>query len=151
MHGKWLVVANRVSARLFVVRERGKSLSLVESLEHPAGRLHGRALESDRPGRVFDSHGEGRHALGSAVGASAQVAETFAHQVAKRLRAARNDHAYDELVLVAEPRFLGLLRRALDSATSAAVVASLDKDLAAFDAAELVSHLAEVLKPQTLG
>ena len=74
---------------------------------------------------------------------------SLAWAIAERLDAARNAHAYDELVLVAEPRFLGLLRRALDRATAALVVASVDKDLVAFDAAELLSHLAAALRPQT--
>jgi len=48
-------------------------------------------------------------------------------------------------VLVAPPRFLGLLRSSLDGPTAQLVMASLDKDLAASKKSELVERLSEVL------
>lgn len=147
MHGKLLLVANRAGARLIEVRERGRSLTLLESFDNARGRLHDGDLETDRPGRTFDSAGEGRHALGREESASERVAADFARELAGHVAAALNTPAFDELVLVAEPRFLGLLRGALDKVSAKAVVASVDKDLVDLDLAALSTQLAEALAP----
>ncbi len=52
------------------------------------------------------------------------------------------DHAYQHLVLVAEPRFLGQLREALDEQVSRHVVATVDKDYAQLDERDLLDRLA---------
>jgi protein required for attachment to host cells len=52
---------------------------------------------------------------------------------------------YKRLVLVAPPRFLGLLRSSLDGPTAQLVMVSLDKDLAASKKSELVERLGEVI------
>jgi protein required for attachment to host cells len=49
------------------------------------------------------------------------------------------------LVLVAPPRFLGLLRSSLDGPTAQLVMVSLDKDFAASKKSELVERLSEVI------
>ena len=69
----------------------------------------------------------------------------FARALASRLQHARTTGEYDRLVLVAPPKFLGLLRASLDSPTERCIVGSLDKDLAASDEKELVKHLGEVI------
>ena len=60
-----------------------------------------------------------------------RVVADFARELAARLRQARVANTFERLVLVAPPKFLGLLRAQLDDPTSARVVGSLDKDLAA--------------------
>lgn len=144
---KWMIVANRAGARFIEVGGQGRALELRDTIDNPRGRLHDGDLDADRPGRAFDSAGEGRHALSREESASERVAANFARKLASRLSAARKAHEFDELVLVAEARFLGLLRGALDDATSKSVVTSVDKDLVAFDLAALPAHLGGVLAP----
>ena len=69
----------------------------------------------------------------------------FARALASRLQHARATNQYDRLVLVAPPKFLGLLRSSLDAQTERCVVGSLDKDLAASDEEELMKRLGEVI------
>jgi len=52
---------------------------------------------------------------------------------------------FQRLVLVAPPRFLGLLRSSLDTPTQQLVVGSLDKDLAKVKEADLIGHVGEVI------
>lgn len=69
------------------------------------------------------------------------AAKAFAHTLADKLDKARNEHRYGQLVLVAEPRFLGMLREALDKGTAALVSTTVNKDLANLELEDLAEHL----------
>jgi protein required for attachment to host cells len=69
----------------------------------------------------------------------------FARALASRLQRARTSGQYDRLVLVAPPKFLGLLRSSLDAPTERCIVGSLDKDLAMSNEEELMKRLGEVI------
>ncbi len=107
------------------------ALRVFETLDFP--------LE-DAAERPADSHhGERRNeARDSARGHAAMV---FAGELAERLRQGRNANQFGELVLVAAPRFLGVLRDALDSATASRVRGTLDKDYAGLNDRELLKRL----------
>jgi protein required for attachment to host cells len=92
-------------------------LQEVEDLVHGAARTRARDLSADRPGRSFDSHGQGRHAMEPETDAKRHEAEVFAKQVADRIERARIEDEFDELVLIAAPEFLGLLRKSLSTTT----------------------------------
>jgi len=73
------------------------------------------------------------------------VVSDFSRALADKLRHARVQNQFDRLVLVAPPRFLGLLRSSLDGPTSQLVIGSIHKDLATSNEAELIQHLGEVI------
>ncbi len=146
MNKTWILVAHRAGARIFENNGPGTGLSPVDAITHPEGRLANKALGSDTPGRSFDSHGANRHALGKEHDPVETVAQEFARALAARLEAGRTKHAYGKLVLVAEPRFLGMLRAALSSQTTALVSATLDRDLGGTADRELPSHLGAVVQ-----
>jgi protein required for attachment to host cells len=128
----WAVVANQTSARLFIVG-RGRAIEEIEDAFNPRGRASDRDIDADRPGRVFDSMGSGRHAMSREHSPHEQAAEDFARAIAERLSAARTANDLDALVVIAEPRFLGRLRDAFDAHIAALVIATLDKDLVKLD------------------
>jgi protein required for attachment to host cells len=129
-----IVVADQAQARIYLLR--GAALRIAASLENEAARRHDRDLKSDRPGRVYDRappvrgrRGAGaHHATGGERTPRRQVAITFARNIAAAVGASRRQAPFDRLVLVAAPRFLGLLRRTLPAALRAQVVAELAKD-----------------------
>ncbi len=65
----------------------------------------------------------------------------FARQIAAELSSAKRDNAFDRLVLVAGPTFIGLLRSALSEPVRATLVAEVRKDLVAADEATLCAAL----------
>lgn len=146
MNKTWILIAHRAGARIFENDGPGTGLKHVDAIAHPEGRLEDKALGSDKPGRSFDSHGPGRHALGKEHGPAETVAQEFAHALAARLDAGRTKHAYGKLVLVAEPRFLGMLRAALSPQTAALVSATLDRDLGGTADHDMPSHLGTVVQ-----
>jgi protein required for attachment to host cells len=145
MGKRWVLVAHRGGARLFENRGPGKGLELLKTVEHPAGKLRSHDIDSDKHGRSVDRRGGGRHAYTTEQDPTMHIAEQFAKQLAELLDDGRTQQRYAQLVLVAEPRFLGILRAALTSTTAARVVATLTKDLGSTDARELPKHLEDVI------
>ena len=93
---------------------------------------------SDRSGRSFDSGGQGRHAMGQPrSGPKNQVATTFARQIAARISKANHNGQCRGYVLVAAPRFLGLLRDALATHSSVPPYQTVDKEVVGKDVAFL--------------
>ena len=83
--------------------------------------------------------------MGKSEGPHDRAVADFARLLADKLQHARVQNQYQRLVLVAPPRFLGLLRASLDGPTSQLVLASIHKDLAISKEAELIKHLGEVI------
>ncbi len=129
MSNIWVIAAESGRARILETHAPLGPLREIESLVHPAARNQERELISDKPGRSFDSRGEGRHAMEAKTDAKHQEAITFARQIADRLEQGRIAGEYDELVLVAAPAFLGLLRQNLTDATADLVSKSIDKNV----------------------
>jgi len=82
---------------------------------------------SDRGGRSFDSHGQHRHTMEKSDPKS-HSAVVFAKRIAKRLSDAKQGKEYHKLVVIAPPRFLGVLRTALETA-GVDIDRSFDKEL----------------------
>jgi len=143
----WILVAHEAGARLFDNDGIGHGLALLESIDHPEGRARDRDIDSDRPGRSFrkNSGDPRRAAMGQSESPHDRVISDFSRELADKLRHGRVQNHFDRLVLVAPPRFLGLLRAALDGPTSRLVIASIHKDLATSNEAELIQHLGEVI------
>jgi protein required for attachment to host cells len=144
MSKHWIVVADNSNARIFTVDEPRGGLYQVDVLEHPEARGHARDINADRPGRSFDSKGEGRHAMGVAVDPVEQEVIRFSKQVGEHLKAACQDGRCNRLLLVAGPRLLGLLRQHLDLPPDVEV-AELEKNLGQYDTREIRSYLPERL------
>lgn len=144
MKNTWVLIAHRGGARVFENRGPGKGLVLLQDIPHPEGKLKSRDLGTDEPGRSFDSHGV-HHSFEQEVGPAAHVAEVFARQIAGILEEGRVGRRYGRLVLVAEARFLGILRAALSREASALVTATVNKDLGYVEPRELPKHLQGIL------
>ncbi|HEY5680780.1 MAG TPA: host attachment protein [Pseudomonadales bacterium] len=140
----WLIVADGARARFFE-RRSASDLSEFDVMISPEGRSEERSLHSDRPGRSFDSRGDGRHAMEPAHSARDHEAEAFAKRVCKRLDEARLAGSVDKLVLIAPPRFLGHLRASLSKGTQGIVAHSIDKELTQASPDEIAEHIPGVL------
>jgi protein required for attachment to host cells len=141
----WILVAHRSGARLFENSGPGKGLELLQNIDNPAGKLKNQEINSDKPGRSFDRRGGGRHAYSAEQDPTTHVAEHFAKQLGALLEDGRTEQRYSRLVLVADPRFLGLLRGSLPAQTAALVSATLDKDLGGIEPRDLPRHLENVV------
>lgn len=136
----WILVANRARALVYEA-SRTKRPTRVLDIENPRGRLKAGDINSDKSGRAFPRHGTGSSDLEKAHDPVEHEAETFAKHLATTLEEALHARRFDELVLIAEPHFLGLLRGAIGSGVSARIAGSFAKDLAAEPDVELERSL----------
>jgi protein required for attachment to host cells len=140
----WIVVANNSLARFFTVETQSSPLTEIEALTHLENRLHDKDITSDFPGKI---KGEGAvgHAFEQPTDPKKHEAEKFAHLVAKHLEAAHNEHKFEQLLLVAEPSFLGLLRNQLSEQLKKRVCFELDSNIATLNADDIRVHLPDYL------
>lgn len=133
-----ILVADSSGARLLHIVGRHGSERLVEiaTLEQPAARLPGRALVTDRTGRVFPRGGRGsgpqsrtRHGAQSDYDPHDEETARFARRLARRLDAERRSDAFSGLKLIAAKHFLGVLRAQLSAPTQRWVEREVAKDL----------------------
>lgn len=137
----WILSANRSSASLFESDWPGKSMRRIQDIPHPQGRMQNQDIDTDKPGRVFDSFGEGRHSTSPKQEPTEHIAQQFALELAEMLNKGRLTNAYDKLVLIAEPKFLGVLRAALDKNTESLVIQTVNKELLDVKEDELSEYL----------
>ena len=113
----WVVVADEYRATIFAREKKYSPMQEIESLRNDTAREKDSNLVSDRSGRAFDSRGKGRHTMGGdESGAKLHSYLVFAKEIAEKISSAKQRGRFDRLVVVAAPRFLGVLRPALVSA-----------------------------------
>ncbi len=144
-----IVVADQSEACFYDTERAGHPLTFVQRLTDPKAHLHDRDFSSDRPGH-FSNHAAADHGRRGATahhGAGGErsprehEALLFARQIAAQLEQAHQDGAVQQLILVAGPRFLGLLREVLSPALRTLVVDEVHKDLVHEPPSGLAAHL----------
>ncbi len=133
----WVVVADGGRARIFSRAKRFSDLRPVDVLDEPDARARERDLTSDQPGRSFDSHGSGRHAVGQESGTKDEIMEDFARRIAHRIEAGRTGGDFQHLMLVAAPTVLGAIRPILSQSSGQLIVSEVSKNLAHHEPADI--------------
>lgn len=139
----WIVAADESRARVLQVARPERKLEEIESMLNPEGRLQDREMQSDAEPRFSGRAGGGPASDRETQGAVEHAVKVFAREVGRYLEKARTDHRFDELVLVAPPKFLGALRKELDKEVAKLVVQELPKDLSAFNARDLEAYFSK--------
>jgi len=135
----WLLVADASRASVLACGPKLDEPQVARTFEHPEGRLRDTELASDDRGRTRprDRNATAGSAIPHSTTPHEVAAEKFSRELAGFVHKAHADGQYDELILVAPPAFLGLLRHALDDSVLAAVRDSVAKDYTA-DTPEIV-------------
>lgn len=119
----------------------------VGRISDPLARLHDRDLTTDRPGRSYESVGGTRHSIRREETPRRTEAVRFARRIARRLDDARRKDEFDQLVVVAGPPFLGLVRQQLSRPTRARVAREIRKDLVHSAPGILARQLSAIANP----
>lgn len=149
MPATWILVADSARARLFSLNADGDDPDEIEAFANAEGRMPGRELERDRPPRTHDRFGAGRHAIEPHTSPQDKSTTRFAQLLQSVLERGRVEHSYDNLVLIAPPRFLGALNTALDRQVRACVSLEIHKDLTHANARTIGTELQESLRQST--
>ncbi|WP_299437039.1 host attachment protein [uncultured Rhodospira sp.] len=137
----WVLVADAQRARLFEVEAGGRRLGRSPLWETSTDVPPSREITSDRPGRTFDSGGEGRHAHEAPTDPQRLEKYRFARTVAEALGDGQRREQFARLIVVAPPKMLGDLRHELTDAVQQRVVAEYDKDLSKLPPEDIERHL----------
>lgn len=128
MNTTWILVASREEARLFSRRGKG-FLKLERDIGNPLGRLKSHDLVSDKAGASNDNRKPGRHAYSTQESPRDRALKDFYREVIAQVEHALETQAFDNLVLIAEPRLLGLIRDLLPNQLRRRVSEEISKDL----------------------
>lgn len=141
----WILIADGKLARVLETTGADKKLTDVFEDTFRGEKGPGREIMADRPGRTFDRHGQGRHAMEPRSKPGEIAERKFIAQMVDLLDDAARKGLYDKLILVAPPKALGELRAALPKRLQQMVTAELNKDLVHLPIHDLAGHLEQHL------
>jgi len=121
MHTTWIVAADSTRARILEKRGKDEPLRELEDLYNPEGRQNNNEIVSDSRGRFWGRQGRpwGQGDSGEPQTTPVEHEVTlFARELAQYLDKGRNDHLYERLFIIADPKFLGILRTKMNKHVS---------------------------------
>jgi protein required for attachment to host cells len=133
----WLLIADSARARLFTVDRRERCLAVLGEWSDDVASGKTQDIQADRPGRTFDSAGQGRHAMEPTSSPKGIAKSRFVAMLADNLAVEAKRQAFDELHVIAAPRTLGELRELLDASVKARLASEEAKDLTQLSRPEL--------------
>lgn len=140
-----VVVANGTAARGYENTGVGKGLDPAPVFEMAVDTLPTREQGTERPGRVHDRFGPGRHAMEPKADWHRQDKVAFARTVAERLDSAVQEGSVDRIVLVAPPTMMGDLRAVMSDRVRPLLGGEIAKDLTHSGPSEIAVHISGVL------
>ena len=107
----WILLANAEKATIYTASERDYHFNLVKKLSHAESRLKNSNLVSDAPGRFQKGESEIGSRFEDAVNHKVLEITRFAKEICKTLESGRTSNAYESIIVIAEPRFFGLINK----------------------------------------
>jgi len=141
----WILIADGARARILEHKGPGSGLAAVKGLEFSAEKLKASDIMADRPGRAFSPQGATRFAIDPKTDPVEKREADFMAMLAGVLNEKYSGAAFARLVLVAAPRALGNLRKALSEPVRQIIYAELAKNLTKTPNDKVGKHLEEVM------
>lgn len=129
MKSIWVLVANQAEAQIYASDRLWKNLRLADVLLNEEGAAHPRDLISDAPGRAFDRFGPARHAMEPNTGVKQEQRRRFVKEMVERLETGHLKGDFDQLVVLAAPAVLGVIRKHLSGGLEKTVLKEIPKDV----------------------
>lgn len=155
----WILVADSSRARIFDASRAFQApgdftferFEEVADLAGPWARAQNLEIDTDRPGRRSDKTAKApnsgqRSAVGQRYEPKEFEARAFARRVSKHLDEAAGRELFDELVVVAGPAFLGMLREAMPARVAGRCVDEVRKDFSWLASHEIRARLPELIR-----
>jgi len=126
----WVLVADSGQARILEMHRNPYEFRLVSERVSESQHLTNRELVSDASGRAFHVQGPGSHSKAPRSDPHEVAEDAFIRALSQTLDKAARLGTFDDLVIVADPRTLGRLRRYLTRDVATRVTGEYDVDLA---------------------
>ena len=141
----WILVADAARARVLAATGPRAPLAQVPGLHLESEHQKTSDIVSDKAGRTFQSVGSGRSAYEAREDPHRALKKSFAHHLSELLDQKAAAGAFDRVVLVAPPAFLGDLRAAISESVRGRVHGEVAKDLTKTPNDEVRSHLGDLV------
>ena len=132
-----VIVANNARARIFASHDVLKHLAEQEDFVHAEARQSNQDLVTDAAGKSRDPHGS----FDPATSPTEHEAANFALLLTRRLKEMHNEQHFDQLILIAPPAFLGLLRKNLHKSLDKLVERTIHKDLTTAGIDDIIDYI----------
>jgi len=143
----WVVVADSALARIFRYDQEDQKLIQL-SVKSPARHWRlAKRLSQPATGRVFDSVGKGRHTMNRPADAEEKIERKFLTSLVHELKKKARQGRFERLVLIADPRSLGLIREKSGALLQNYIIEEAPLDLAHVPTKELMGHVKKILYP----
>ena len=140
----WVIVADNCKARVFRL-VKFPEMEELESLIHPESKMQGQDINTEQPGKGFvRGSGERRYSYEPKFSTKDIESERFAAYVADFLNHEAQNQTFNRLYLMAEPSFLGHLRKHLSAEVHGILKAEVPKLLTSADQKTIEKQLQEV-------
>ena len=140
----WILNADETRGRIFKTDEFIGELEEYIDMVHPEARLSESDLAHHSRGRSRDSDVSKGHGLNQQGALKEHQAEVFAKEVADKLIQSDSQHLFRYLIIVAPPKFLGLLRKKLNVNVLEKIHMEINKELSHLSTHEFKQHLEKI-------
>ncbi len=125
----WILVANQAEAQIYSSKQLSGELTLEKTLTNEEGAAHTRDLISDAPGRAYNRTGPGRHGMEPDTGVKEEGRRKFVKEITELLESTYLKGGFSQLVILAAPAVLGVIRKTLSDGLARIVVKEIPKDV----------------------
>lgn len=141
MTNTWIVVADEAKARILSMSKLTEPLVEFKTSTSSEAKMLDQELVSDKSGTSYDGSGQGRHSMGERHEHKEQYGIRFAKEIGDYLEENRQTNTYSKLIIIAAPRFLGVLRKVLTKGVLELITLEVDKDLTMMDSQVIREYL----------
>ena len=143
----WFILADGAKARILQRRaSEPRSFAVIVHEESEEAQLPSHELATDRPGRSYESANPSRHAVQWKTDPHEAAKIQFEQRIADLVNRAAEQGLFDALVLVAPPRVLGEVRKALSPQAKELLIVEEGKDLLGLPEHTLTNRLTALLR-----
>ncbi|MNS76385.1 Protein required for attachment to host cell [compost metagenome] len=149
----WIAVINRTDVRIFETNSNtpGEDIKFITKLENPKGRLRAIDINADRPGTTMGSGSiTHRGRKEKAQGPVERVTFMWARHVVDFLDLHRRKNDFDELNLIVEPHFLGVIRGCMNKELEQIVTREIPKELRPVTAEAVQQRINKKIEEETV-
>jgi len=141
MQKTWVLAADASRARIFQMEGRN-NIEEIEAFVHPEGRQKNRELRTDAVGQ-FSAKGSPERGgdMIERTEPAEHEAELFSRALGNYLDKARTQHRYDQLCLIAPPKFLGMVRQNLSKDAQRMIDKEISKDISWFNPRDIENYI----------
>jgi len=144
----WIITTNSNLCRIYQYDKQEANITALKEINHPENRAKASEfLTTDKPGH-YGADGTSGGAYSPHTDPKDVAVEQFSREITNELNKGRNEHAYQQLVIIASSHMQGLLAKHMDKHVKDFIIAEVQKDVMKLSEQELV-HLLKELRLST--